>query len=45
MGPTSFVKEDELIALVKKYNVNPSVKPQCRALQESIFNYFNLVKN
>ena len=44
MGPTLFLTEEETLQLFKRYNVDPSVKPKCRSLQETIFNFFHHVK-
>jgi hypothetical protein len=32
------------VALIRKFTVESTVKPKCRLLQESIYNYFNQLK-
>lgn len=44
MGPTLFLKEDDVQALVKKYTLEGSIKPKCRLLQQAVYSYFNLLK-
>jgi len=44
IGPTIFLNEEDITVIVKKYNVEQSIKPKCRLLQEAIFNYLNLFK-
>ena len=45
IGQTLFVKEEEVQNLVKKYQLDHTIKPKCRVLQEAIYNYFSLIKN
>lgn len=44
MGPTIFLNEEDVAALLKKYTVDSSLRPKCRVLQEAIYSYFNLLK-
>jgi hypothetical protein len=44
MGTTLFLTEDDILTIVKKYTMDSTIKPKCRQLQESIYNYFTLVK-
>lgn len=44
MGPTIFLSEAEVAALLRKYTLDGSLRPKCRLLQEAIYSYFNLLK-
>jgi hypothetical protein len=45
MGSTVFLGEEEVLALVRKYTMDSTIKPKCRVLQEAIYAYFSLIKN
>lgn len=44
MGPTIFLSEADVAALLKKYTLDGSLRPKCRVLQEAVYSYFNLLK-
>lgn len=41
---TSHISEEEVVTLLKKYALDNAVKPKCRILQETVYNYFNEAK-
>lgn len=43
-GQIGQLNEEEVQASIKKFTLENTVKPKCRLLQESIYNYFNQVK-
>lgn len=45
VGTTVFLTEEEVIAIVKKYTMDSTIKPKCRVLQEAIYAHFNLLKS
>ena len=39
-----YLSEKEILIAMKKYNLDPNLKPKCRTLQETIYSYFNKTK-